>query len=191
MDSSFVTEHVQQLSHQSENKTLNIFSQVYRRMSPFSRQPILELYDSIRSHISANSTTDNLNLEQVAKKFFVNLFPVAYHHVIHSESEHQANGDFYVDYKNCLMRTFDDIQPFGDVPRDLAKSLQQSVGAATVFVRALDRAVQVLTSTETMDADFFRPKCTEHLLKMNYCQDCQGGNNRVKICNGYCLNVLR
>lgn len=42
------TDHVLDLSRQSENKTLILFSTVYRRMSPLSRTPILELYKSIR-----------------------------------------------------------------------------------------------------------------------------------------------
>lgn len=42
------SDHVLELSRQSENKTLTLFSTVYRRMSPLSRSPILELYKSIR-----------------------------------------------------------------------------------------------------------------------------------------------
>lgn len=45
---NFFTDHVLDLSRQSENKTLILFSTVYRRMSPLSRTPILELYKSIR-----------------------------------------------------------------------------------------------------------------------------------------------
>lgn len=43
-----ISDHVLELSRQSENKTLTLFSTVYRRMSPLSRSPILELYKSIR-----------------------------------------------------------------------------------------------------------------------------------------------
>jgi hypothetical protein len=50
----FFADHVLELSRQSENKTLNLFSQVYRKMSPLSRQPILELYKSIRRWVYRN-----------------------------------------------------------------------------------------------------------------------------------------
>ncbi|XP_059620162.1 division abnormally delayed protein [Phlebotomus argentipes] len=184
-------ENVIQLSLQSENKTLNLFNQVYRRMSPFSRQPISDLYQSIRSHISPNSYTDNLDIEKVVTNFFVSLFPVAYHHVLHAESDTHSS-DFHVDYKNCLMHTFDDIQPFGDIPKTVARSLQQSVGAATVFVRALDRGADVLASTEELDSEYLTHKCKMHLLKMSYCPVCRGyAKGHVKSCSSYCINVMR
>uniref|UniRef100_A0A6B2EAU6 Putative heparin sulfate cell surface proteoglycan n=1 Tax=Phlebotomus kandelakii TaxID=1109342 RepID=A0A6B2EAU6_9DIPT len=184
-------ENVIQLSLQSENKTLNLFNQVYRRMSPFSRQPISDLYQSIRSHISPNSYTDNLDIERVVTNFFVSLFPVAYHHVVNAESDTHST-DFHVDYKNCLMHTFEDIQPFGDIPRTVARSLQHSVGAATVFVRALDRGADVLASTEELDGEYLTHKCKMHLLKMSYCPECRGViKGRVKSCYSYCINVMR
>lgn len=47
-----ILDHVLELSRQSENKTLTLFSTVYRRMSPLSRSPILELYKSIRRWVA-------------------------------------------------------------------------------------------------------------------------------------------
>lgn len=49
-----IPDHVLELSRQSENKTLTLFSAVYRRMSPLSRSPILELYKSIRRWVNVN-----------------------------------------------------------------------------------------------------------------------------------------
>lgn len=101
-----------------------------------------------------------------------------------------AATDFQADYKKCIKHTFDDVQPFGDVPRTLARALQQSVGAADVFLRSLEQGASVLESVEQLDEGLFGAKCTSHLVKMNYCQECNG-SRKVKTCHGYCLNVMR
>lgn len=43
--------HVVELAEQSENKTLNVFSQVYRRMEPLSRMLIQQLYTEIIKYV--------------------------------------------------------------------------------------------------------------------------------------------
>lgn len=127
----------------------------------------------------------------MVKHFFSVLFPVAYHHAIHSGSD-ETNGDFHVDYKNCLMHTYDDLQPFGMIPKTLAKNLQQSLGAATIFITSLDRGADILASTEEIDSGYLTPKCRHHLMKMTYCSQCNGlSKERTKSCYGYCTNVMR
>lgn len=59
-----------------------------------------------------------------------------------------------------------------------------------MFVVALERGSEVLASVEQLDDIAFDPKCLSHLLKMNYCQDCNG-SPKIKSCRGYCLNVMR
>lgn len=121
------------------------------------------------------------------------LFPVAYHHAVHSSSNSDTtNGDFHIDYKNCLMHTYDDLQPFGSIPKLLTKSMKQSIGAATIFIQALDRGADILASTEELDSDYLTSKCRHHLMKMNYCSQCKGiSKHHVKSCYGYCTNVMR
>jgi len=43
----FSAGHVLELAEQSENKTLNIFSKVYRRMVPLAQRLIHQLYTEI------------------------------------------------------------------------------------------------------------------------------------------------
>ncbi|KAG4067470.1 hypothetical protein HA402_003294 [Bradysia odoriphaga] len=181
-------DHVVELTIQSENKTLNLFSQVYRRMSPLSRQPILEFYREIRNFFISRTES---NLDEVVAHFFRELFPVAYHHAVHSGSD-SAKGDFHVDYKNCLMHTFEDLQPFGSIPKVVAGNLIQSIGAATVFMTALDRGADILESAEEINSDYLTTKCRNHLTKMHYCAGCNGiSKHKTKTCYGYCTNVMR
>lgn len=101
-------------------------------------------------------------------------------------------GDFHDDYKNCLQHTYAELQPFGAIPMQLAASLQHSLTAATVFVTTLERAADILASTEDMGMDALTPKCRQHLLQMTYCGRCNRIEApQVKSCYGYCTNVLR
>lgn len=123
--------------------------------------------------------------------FFRELFPVAYHHAVHAGGD-SAKGDFHVDYKNCLMHTFEDLQPFGSIPKVVAGNLIQSIGAATVFMTALDRGADILESAEEINSDYLTTKCRNHLTKMHYCAGCNGiSKHRTKTCYGYCTNVMR
>lgn len=142
------------------------------------------------SHISSKDYINNL--ENVVNEFFKNLFPVAYHHAVHHTSTVNITDDFHIDYKNCLIHTYDELQPFGGTPKQVAKSLVHSVGAANLFLRSLNRASQVLASTEELDTEYLSPKCKTHLLKMSYCPECKGiTKDRLKTCSAYCLNVMR
>lgn len=137
---------------------------------------------------------ETLDIEKSVHSFFVDFFPVVYHHVLLSgESGETTVGglrDFRADYKKCIKHTYENVLPFGHVPQNLARSLQQSVGAAGVFLRALEHGASVLESVEQLDESHFGLKCSSHLVKMNYCQECDG-IRKVKSCHGYCLNVMR
>lgn len=180
-------DYLLQLSRQSENKTLNLFSTVYRKMSPLSREPILELYETIRNHLTAASFTDDLGL--VTDKFFRNLFPVAYHHaVVHADKD----VDFHSDYKNCLIHTYDELKPFGEIPQQLSSSLVASVSAASVLLRVLREGAEVLNKLDELGTENLQGSCKAALLKMSYCASCKRHNhNHAKPCAGLCKNVMR
>lgn len=156
-------------------------------MSPLSRDPILELYGTIRNHLTSTSFTDDLDL--VTDKFFRHLFPVAYHHaVVHADKD----VDFHSDYKNCLIHTYDDLKPFGDIPQQLSNSLMGSVSAASVLLRVLREGGEVLNKLDELGTENLQGSCKAALLKMNYCASCKRHNhNHAKPCAGLCKNVMR
>lgn len=143
---------------------------------------------------SGGSSSDEL--EAVIEKFFRNLFPLAYHHAVHSESEEdspQATRDFHIDYKNCLTSSYEALQPFGDIPFSISRSLVQSVTSASTLLRALERGAEILSEIENLPIESsMSDKCQQALLKMNYCAACKGHNyHHLKPCYGYCSNVMR
>uniref|UniRef100_A0A182IR51 Dally n=1 Tax=Anopheles atroparvus TaxID=41427 RepID=A0A182IR51_ANOAO len=198
-------DYLLQLTRQSENKTLILFSTVYSKMSPLSREPIRELYETIRLSLVATDRVplagDDLAL--VTSKFFRNLFPVAYHHAIHSDILHGTerdertgnpadvgNRDFLSDYKNCLVHTYTDLKPFGMVPQQLSGSLVSTVSAASVLLRAIREGAEVLLKLEEVGVS--APSCRKALLRMNYCGSCKRYNHlHAKPCAGLCQNVMR
>ncbi|XP_059218906.1 division abnormally delayed protein [Stomoxys calcitrans] len=184
--------HVLELAQQSENRTLNVFSQVYKRMLPLSRKLIVQLYSEITSNIkSTGSNALNANtLESVIHKFFVNLFPVAYHQVVHLNK--QSYGELHEDYINCLKHVYDDVQPFGTIPKEISRNLMQSIQTAHIFINALHQSAEVLSETDDLYAAHLSESCQRHLLKMSYCPRCNGLlKSHVKTCYSYCMNVLR
>lgn len=186
--SSSFRNHVLELTNQSENKTLYVFSQVYRRMLPLSRKLIQQLYSEITRYLNASSDVNQL--ETAVHTFFVDLFPVAYHQAVHLNKNNY--GDLHEDYVSCLKHTFDDLQPFGKIPKDLNKNLLQSITTATVFINALEQSASVLASTDELDSMYLTQTCQKQLLKMSYCPSCIGlQKKQVKTCYSYCSNVMR
>lgn len=170
------------------------------------------------SHDSASINNDEL--DAVIERFFRNLFPLAYHHAVHSQTidkdEDEVKGkssssslstttsttlttidmasrDFHVDYKNCLTNSYDTLQPFGDIPYSISRSLVQSVSSASTLLKALQHGADVLTDIENLPIESsLSTLCKHALLKMDYCSACKGHNyHHLKPCYGYCSNVMR
>jgi dally-like protein len=116
------------------------------------------------------------------------------------ESNASADGgdeeklsDFHADYKNCLTNSYETLQPFGDIPYSISRSLVQSVNSASTLLKALQCGAGVLNDIENLPIEAsLSVKCQHSLLKMNYCAACKGHNyHHLKPCYGYCSNVMR
>lgn len=183
-----IQDHVTELARQSENRTLALFGQVYQRMAVLVREPVESLYADILRFLTPESGpfsmgTGDLSLEESVSAFFSRLFPLVYHH---AATPHRR--DFSEDYKSCLRATMGEIQPFGDIPRQLGYSVGKTFEATRVLLQALALGVEVLNST---DALLLADECHVALLRMSYCPRCRALPVAVKPCVGYCLNVLR
>lgn len=192
--SSILQNHIWELANQSENKTLVLFSQLYRNMAVLSRETIEILYRDIRDYVKIDpndqkptKTPDDI-LKSV-ERFFTNLFPLAYH-----QQTGLSSGDFTVKYKQCLKDNMDIIVPFGDIPKDIAQSLSKSLEATRLLLQAFSIGIEVLNTTDTLIIDEHSStssECHSALLKMTYCPKCLALIKNSKPCSGYCLNVLR
>lgn len=100
--------------------------------------------------------------------------------------------DFHVDYKNCLEKSFDTLQPFGDIPQTISRMIVQSVGSANVLLQSLDQGGKILGDAVDLPIDTLSAKCEHALVKMNYCASCKGHSyHHSRPCYGFCSNVVR
>ncbi|KZC10064.1 Division abnormally delayed protein [Dufourea novaeangliae] len=179
-------ETVTMLARQSENKTLTLFDQVYRSMAVLSKPSIRGLYQAMVDYVSPNNTPDTLQQPLTREmrfiEFFTKLFPIAYHNAV---NPHQYDQDFTEKFKTCLYETMDEIQPFGDIPKQVSKSVSKSLEATRVLVQALTLGKTVLDMTDSV---LFSGGA---LLRMTYCPRCKGIGPAVRPCSGFCTNVMR
>ncbi|XP_076762850.1 division abnormally delayed protein [Xylocopa sonorina] len=191
-------ETVTMLAKQSENKTLTLFEQVYSTMAVLSRPSIKALYQAMIEYVSPSNTPDTLQqpltrdiLQERFIEFFTKLFPIAYHKAVNPR---QYEQDFTEKFKTCLYETMDEIQPFGDIPKQVAKSVSKSLEATRVLVQALTLGQTVLDKTDSVLFSGTSPQqetCYGALLRMTYCPRCKGMGPTVRPCSGFCTNVMR
>lgn len=133
---------------------------------------------------------ENLNIEDAVETFFVNLFPIAYHKAVNLN--YQTDGDFHVDYVNCLKHTYKDLEPFGSISKELSIKLKMNLMAASDFTNGLLDSAVALSDINRIDVNTLGETCQNQLLKMTYCHICNGLSRiNVRTCHSYCLNIMR
>ena len=188
----FLLDHVIDLTVKAENKTLVLINKIYHRMSVLANQPISTLYSNIRRYVKIHETDNDIALGKLDIKssihhFFRDIFPLVYHQAVHSTTK-----DFTDYYKTCIKKSFDDIEPFGDIPKDISHSMQRSLESVRLLLQAFQTGSEVLNSTvDTLVEDNYTQICADALVKLVSCPKCLGYNLPIKTCTGYCLNVFR
>ncbi|KAG6455532.1 hypothetical protein O3G_MSEX009267 [Manduca sexta] len=117
------------------------------------------------------------------RKFFRDIFPVAYQNVLKLDSK-----PFTPEYEACLKDAYDVVRPFGDVPQELGISLSRSLEAARVLLEMMTVGAGALSTTEHVLSNA-NEECSNKLLKAGGCARCGGHDARP--CRNYCLNVAR
>lgn len=175
-----------ELFRQSENKTLTFFRQVYNTMAVLSTDPIKKFYSEIIEQGTQNRDRIDVvvPLGFAVLNFFTGVFPLVYHQIVHPSLR-----DYSDEYKRCLRQTISEINPFGEVPKELSEDIGKTMKAVKVFLDALEIGTDVLNQTDSLFDSNANDKCHTELLRMSSCPKCQG--LKAKPCSGYCLNVLR
>lgn len=145
---SFSLDHLMGLSHLSQNKTATLFTQLYRGHATRTVMPLANLYDDIRLILRSEGdlSTEGLSagppkdLTVTTKKFFRELFPVAYHNVLKLDAK-----QFTPDYEICLKDAYDAVQPFGDVPQQVFMFAYylENIQVTTMSLLTIDIAIIV------------------------------------------------
>ncbi|RVE42820.1 hypothetical protein evm_012532 [Chilo suppressalis] len=182
-------EHLIELSRQSQNKTAGLFLQLYRSHAIRVHTPLANLYDDIRTLLRSESNSEELgsrapkDLADSSRKFFREVFPVAYQSVLKLEAKR-----FTPEYEECLKAAYDAVLPFGDVPEQMGSSLSRSLEAARVLLQVLAAGASALGASERV-LSTTDEECYNKVLRVQGCAYCRGYD--VRPCKNYCLNVAR
>lgn len=156
---------------------MHLLSTVYQRMASSAHQPILKLYQDILNYINSNASLpyttsippeDSNKLIEYVLRFFSNIFPLVYHQAVHLHWR-----DFTDEYKACLRDASNTIQPFGDLPKEIATSLAKSLERIRTLIQALMLGSEVLNTTDHLMASSWSngalDGCFQALLRLYYC----------------------
>lgn len=135
-------EHLTALSHQSQNKTTLLFVRVYRDRASHAHPSISSLYEDIRTLLRNTGelgSPPSKDLAYTTKKFFRNIFPVAYHNILKMDSK-----QFSPEYELCLKDAYDAVQPFGDVPQEVRFKIMRAALVSLMFREVLPKFVKPL-----------------------------------------------
>ncbi|XP_041973686.1 division abnormally delayed protein [Aricia agestis] len=182
-------EHLTALSHQSQNKTAVLFTHIYKNHAIRAHAPLGSLYDDIRILLRSTGEDHDLgspppkDMATSAKKFFKDIFPVAYQNILKLESK-----QFTQEYEACLKDAYNGVQPFGDVPEQLGSSLSRSLESARALLQVLAVGAGALLDSQQILSSM-SSECASRLLQVGGCARCR--NHQASPCRNYCLNVAR
>uniref|UniRef100_A0A4W5RA42 Glypican 5c n=1 Tax=Hucho hucho TaxID=62062 RepID=A0A4W5RA42_9TELE len=148
--------------------------------SPLSREALPHV-NALFSSLSLYIRGHNLSLEAAIARFYDNLFPLVYGHLVNPGMGAAGKSG------ECLRATRQDINPFGPHPNTLAQELRRALGTGRALSLALAEGTEVMNATEHVS---LTKECLRGLTKMQYCSHCRG-LTLIKPCMGYCLNVMR
>ncbi|EDO32212.1 predicted protein, partial [Nematostella vectensis] len=124
---------------------------------------------------------ENVNLTDVVLEFFGGSFPLLYKYAS-GRSEHLSSR-----YEKCLRDRMEDIQPFGDHPKQIANGLIEVIKPVQVYLDSLTFAMKIIDGSRLLS---FTTGCDPVLLQMTYCSLCKGLSETLKPCHQYCLEVM-
>ncbi|XP_010079411.1 PREDICTED: glypican-5-like, partial [Pterocles gutturalis] len=162
----------------AENYTSTLFCNTYRNMAAEATTRVQEFFTDVGLFIFGT----DISTEEFVNRFFDNLLPVVYNHVINP-----GLTDISLEYAECLRMARRGIRPFGNVPKKAIGQIGRSLLPSRTFLQALNVGIEVINTTDHLH---FSKDCSRALLRMQYCPHCQG-LTLSKPCMGYCLNVIR
>nr|XP_048278007.1 glypican-5 [Myodes glareolus] len=171
-------ETLETLIRQAENYTSILFCNTYRNMALEAAASIQEFFTDVGLYLFGA----DVNPEEFVNRFFDNLFPLVYNHLINP-----GVTDSSPQYSECIRMARQNVSPFGNIPRRVMGQMGRSLLPSRTFLQALNLGIEVINTTDHMH---FSKECSRALLRMQYCPHCQS-LMLSKPCMGYCLNVVR
>ncbi|XP_018410336.1 PREDICTED: glypican-1 [Nanorana parkeri] len=169
--------YFQDLLNKSEQTLLDTFPNRYGELYSQNDGKIFrDLYSELRQYYRGSG----VNLEEALTEFWSHLLE----RVFKSQSPQVT---FSYEYLDCLAKQYDQLKPFGDIPREMKLKATRAFIAARSFVQGLAAAADIVKKVTQVPMS---KECTREVMKLMYCPLCRG-HATTKLCDNYCWNVMQ
>ncbi|MEE6500929.1 hypothetical protein FKM82_003994 [Ascaphus truei] len=168
--------YFQDLLNKSERFLQDSFPGLYGELYSQNAKLFRDLYSELRQYYRGSS----VNLEEALNEFWGRLLE----RVFKAQNVQFSLSEEYLD---CVVKQYEQLKPFGDVPRELKLKVTRAFIAARSFVQGLSVGADIVRKVSQVTLS---PECTRAIMKLVYCPECRGLSS-VKPCNNYCWNVMR
>lgn len=159
----------------AENNTIAQLEASFERTERgFVPRHTKHFFSSLYSYLNEPSKHD---LQTIVSNFFAHLFPEVFHRLINNRANHDTH-----EFDNCLRQAQPDISPFGDIPAELTRDLEQSFDSSKALLTSVQLAIEVINVTATADTS---EACNRELIRF------ASAPSPAKPCLPYCQNVYR
>ncbi|KAG9494411.1 hypothetical protein GDO78_001979 [Eleutherodactylus coqui] len=169
--------YFQDLLNKSEQILLDTFPSQYGELYSQNDGNIFRnLYVELRQYYRGSG----VNLEEALTEFWSHLLERVF-------KTQNSLVTLSYEYLDCLAKQYDQLKPFGDIPREIKLKATRAFIAARSFVQGLSAAADIVRKVTQVPMS---RECTSKVMKLMYCPLCRGHSN-IKLCDNYCWNVMR
>ncbi|KAM9315813.1 glypican-1 [Gastrophryne carolinensis] len=168
--------YFQDLLNKSEQTLLETFPSRYGELYSQNDGKIFkDLYSELRQYYRGSG----VNLEEALTEFWSHLLERVF-------KAQNSQVTFSYEYLDCLAKQYDQLKPFGDIPREMKLKATRAFIAARSFVQGLAAAADIVKRVSQVPMS---QECTREVMKLMYCPLCRG-HASTKLCDNYCWNVM-
>lgn len=169
--------YFQDLLNKSEQTLLETFPSRYGELYSQNDGKIFkDLYSELRQYYRGSG----VNLEEALTEFWSHLLERVF-------KAQNPQVTFSYEYLDCLAKQYDQLKPFGDIPREMKLKATRAFIAARSFVQGLAAGADIVKKVTQVPMS---RECTREVMKLLYCPLCRGHAN-TKLCDNYCWNVMQ
>ncbi|KAG8445440.1 hypothetical protein GDO86_010280 [Hymenochirus boettgeri] len=168
--------YFQDLLNTSERFLQDTFQSQYGDMYSQNSKLFRDLYSELRQYYRGSG----INLEEALIEFWSRLLERLF-------KAQNAQYSFSDEYLDCLVKQYEQLKPFGDIPREVKLKAARAFIAARSFVQGLNAAADIVRKVTQVPMS---TECARAVMKLMYCPHCRGYSS-TKLCNNYCWNVMR
>lgn len=176
-----ISEHLAVSVREAHNRTSDVLSSLYKIPRHAHRDALDSFFQQLGSYILSS---DEYHLPEIISSFFKKLFPIAFNYVLSDASKTRDLGQ---EFNECLEKHYEEIEPFGNVPKHFGRLIRYGFNRARIHTETLEVMLNTMNSTNNL---LVHADCQKAISRLHFCPMCSG-EVVAKPCRGLCLNVMR